>query len=157
MKIIELIPHKGIKHINFGISRDEVQSIMTEKYNSEAPIKRNDETECYFENSLQFSYESDNTLSFIEVASNPSIGVRIFDINTWEIDGNELLHLLNQKDTINEAISEGGHNPIFKENIITLYDLDEQYYECGIVTGEKWGSIGIGDKRYYNSICEIHK
>ena len=157
MKIIELIPKKGIEHIHFGMSRDEVRSIMIDKYNAGSPIKRNEETECFFENSLQFSYESDNTLSFIEISSYPPIAVRILGINTWEVDGKELLDFLNEKDKMNEKISEGGNNPIFQENIITLCELDEQYDVIGEFKGEKWAAIGIGDLRYYNSICEIYK
>jgi len=157
MQIIELIPKIGIEHINFGITRAEVRSIMMNKYDAGSPEKRNDETECYFENSLQFSYEQDDTLSFIEISSYPPIGARILGINTWEIDGKELLKLLKEKDTINEEISEGGYNPIFKENIITLYELDEQYDVIGEFKGEKWGAIGIGDKRYYKSVCMIYE
>lgn len=156
MKIIELIPKKGIEYINFGMTRDEVRSIMISKYKAGSPHKRNEETECYFENSLQFSFEEDDTLSFIEISSYPPIAVKILGINTWEIDGKELLKLLKKKDNMNEEISEGGYNPIFKENIITLYELDEQYDVIGEFKGEKWGAIGIGDSRYYEAVCNIY-
>jgi hypothetical protein len=157
MKIIELIPKKGISHINFGMTRNEVQTVMIEKYNSGAPEKRDEETDCYFENSLRFSFESDDTLSFIEICSYPPIGVKILGINTWEIDGKELLKILNEKDTINEKISEGGSNPIFEDNVIALFELDEQYDVIGDFKGEKWAAIGIGDARYYESICQIYE
>ena len=92
MRIIELIPKKGMKYIQFGMTRDEVRAIMIAKYNAGAPSMRNEETECYFENSLQFSYEPDFTLSFIEISSYPPIGIRILGVNTWEVDGKELLN-----------------------------------------------------------------
>ncbi len=157
MKIIELIPKKGIEHIHFGMSREKVRYVMMDKYKAGAPTKPNEETDCYFENSLQFSFESDNTLSFIEISSFPPIGVRILGVNAWEVDGKELLNILNGIDNINEKISEGGSNPIFQENIISLYELDKQYDVVGEFKGEKWGAIGIGDLRYYNSICEIYE
>lgn len=156
MRIIELIPKVGIEHIKFGMTRADVRSIMIAKYDAGYPEERNDETECYFENSLQFSYENDDTLSFIEISSYPPIGVKILGINTWEIDGKELLELLKEKDTMNEKISEGGYNPIFQDNIITLYELDEQYDVVGGFKGEKWAAIGIGDSRYYKSVCMIY-
>jgi len=157
MKIIELIPKKGIEHIHFGMSRDEVRSIMMDKYNAGAHEERSEETDCYFEYSLQFSYEIDNTLSFIEISSYPPIAVKILGINTWEIEGKELLEFLKEKDTMNEKISEGGHNPIFQENIIALYELDEQYDVIGEHKGEKWATIAIGDSRYYESVCMIYE
>jgi hypothetical protein len=157
MRIIELIPKKGIEHIQFGMSRKEVQLIMIEKYNSAPPQKRDEDTDCYFENSLQFGFEQDETLSFIEVSSYPPIGVRLFDLNVWEIDGKELFKALSQIDAVNDKISEGGSNPIFIENIIALYDLDEQYDNSEDASTQKWGSIGIGDSRYYDTICQIHK
>ncbi|WP_456460005.1 hypothetical protein [Reichenbachiella sp.] len=139
------------------MSRDEVQTIMIEKYEAGLPTKRDNETDCYFESSLQFSFESDNSLSFIEISSYPPFGVKVFDINTWEIDGKELFNILNERDTMNPKISEGGANPIFQESIITLSDLDEQYDVIGEFKGEKWAAIGIGDSRYYNSICAIYE
>lgn len=157
MKIIELIPKKGIEHIHFGMSRDEVRSIMIDKYNTGSPVKRDENIECFFENSLQFSYESDNTLSFIEISSYPPIGVKIVGINTWEVDGKELFNFLNEKDRMNKKISESGKNPIFEENIITLYNLNEQHDVIGGFKGEKWAAIGIGDSRYYKSICDIYE
>ncbi len=156
MNIIELIPRKGMEDIHFGMTRDEVKSIMLEKYKAGNSEKRNEETEIYFDNSLQFSFEKDDTLTFIEIFSDPKIGVKILGINTWEIDGKELLKLLNEKDQMNESISEGGHNPIFQNNIIALYELDEQYDEIGNFNGEKWATIGIGDDRYYESVCKIY-
>jgi hypothetical protein len=157
MKIIEFTPKKGILHINFGMSMDTVKEIMKTKYNADKIDPKGDRTYCYFKNSLQFSFEEDNTLSFIEAYSPPPVGIRLLSINTWEIDGNELLDRLNKVDTINEAISEGGSNPIFQNNIIALWDLAEQYDHIGGYKHKKWGAIGIGDERYYKSICDIYK
>lgn len=156
MKIIEFIPLKGIPHITFGMQRSLVREIIQKEYTEEKPALRRPETDCYFENSLQFSYEEDDTLSFIE-AGPPLTVVKIFGINTWEVSGEELLNYLSGIDSINHEISEGGANPIFKNNIITLWDLDEQYDHVGGYITRKWGAIGIGDERYYNAICDIYK
>ena len=154
--IIELIPNQGIKDISFGMHRIVVRRKMKELYGITEFKERNKETECYFESSLQFSYEEDDTLSFIEVAATPPVYVIIFGIRTWEISGKELQNLLSEKDTINMEISEGGRNPIFEKMHITLWDLDEQYDHIGNQTTPKWGAIGIGDERYYTEICKIH-
>lgn len=153
--IIELIPNQGLKSITFGMHRLEVRQKMKELYGITDWKERNQQTECYFENSLQFSFEEDGTLSFIEAAAAPPVYVILFGIKTWEISGAELQNLLSEKDSINMAISEGGWNPVFEKLHITLWDLDEQYDHVGNQTTPKWGAIGIGDERYYREICKI--
>lgn len=152
---IDLIPNIGLKDIRFGMHKDEVHKVMYELYGVTSFIPRNKETECYFDNSLQFSYEEDETLSFIETAAPPPIFVTILGINTWEVPGDKLLALLKEKDSINMEISDGGCNPIFENTHITLWDLDEQYDHIGDYKTLKWGAIGIGDERYYKSICHL--
>ncbi|MDF3001344.1 MAG: hypothetical protein K0Q48_1463 [Bacillota bacterium] len=154
--MIEFIPNQGIKDISFGMPRSEVRQKMKELYGITEFAVRNKETECYFDSSLQFSYGENDTLSFIEVAAAPPVYVIIFGIRTWEISGTELLSLLSEKDSINIEISEEGSNPIFKKMHVALWDLDEQYDHIGNQTTPKWGSIGIGDERYYNEICKIY-
>jgi hypothetical protein len=75
--IIELIPNVGLPDIRFGMNRMEVRKKMNDHYGASDYKLRSENTECYFKNSLQFSYENDNTLSFIETASPPPIFVRI--------------------------------------------------------------------------------
>jgi hypothetical protein len=155
--IIELIPNVGLSDIHFGLNRIEVRKKMYDLYGTSEYKLRNENTDCYFRNSLQFSYEGDNTLSFIETASPPPIFVRIYDINTWEIPGDKLFNLLKEKDSINTEISGNGSNPIFENIHVTLWDLDMQYDHIGNCKTPKWGAIGIGDDRYYESICSIYR
>ena len=156
MITVEFIPRRGIRHIDFGMSRAKVKELMKSKYNAGKPESKGEDTDCYFENSLQFSFEKDDTLSFIEVYSPPPVRVILLGINTWEIPGEELFNMLSKVDVMNETISEGGSNPIFQNNIITLWELDEQYDALGGHKMKKWGSIGIGDHRYYQQICDIY-
>src|SRR5687768_15600020 len=61
MRTIEFIPKKGILHIDFGMARDKVKQIMKSKYDEGKSEPKGDNTDCYFESSLQFSFEKDNT------------------------------------------------------------------------------------------------
>jgi hypothetical protein len=152
---IEFLPKKGIPFIDFGTDRKEVQRIMISQYGASDPVARSENTDCYFENSLQFSFEEDNSLSFIEASTPPPVGVKLLGMDTWKISGRKLLNFLKTKDEINLKLSEGGESPIFKNYIITLWDLDKQYDHFGGFTKKKWGTIGIGDERYYKAISEI--
>lgn len=157
MPIIEFIPKVGIAYVPFGAKRQEVREVLSKHYSAGSPKLRGNETDCYFNNSLQFSFEQDDTLSFIEASAPPPISIQLFGINTWEIGGVELLERLKALDSIRMEISEGGANPIFLNNWITLWDLDAQYDRTGGEEIPKWGAIGIGDRRYYEAICKIHK
>ncbi len=154
---VELIPNVGMGSIRFGMVREEVRRIMEENFGTnEYEVTENGQTECYFEHTLRFSYEADNTLSFIETSPPPPIYVTLLGIKTWEIPGNELLKMICEHDEMKPEISERGHNPIFKNTRISLYDLDEQYHHIGNQDVLKWGCIGIGDERYYKAVCGIY-
>jgi hypothetical protein len=72
------------------------------------------------------------------------------------MDGEEVLAYVKTIDSMNEELSEGGCNPVFQDNIIAFWDLNEQYDHHGRYKKKKWGAIGIGDERYYKAICDIH-
>jgi hypothetical protein len=90
VKAVEFIPKKGVRFlfesdkrsIEFGMPRDTVRQIMMDDYSCAEPTARSASTDCYFDNSLQFSFEQDQTLSFIEAASPPPIGVKLFHLHT---------------------------------------------------------------------------
>ena len=153
---IDLIPNVGLKDIPFGMHRKEVRKKMQEIYAINNFTTRNKSTEGFFGNSLQFSYEDDDTLSFIETAAPPPIFVSILGIRTWEIPGDELLRLLCEKDFIDMDISEGGLNPIFQQTHIALYSLSADHDFIGGHRTPKWDAIGFGDARYYKSIRAIY-
>ena len=77
---IDLIPNIGMKEFMFGMHKAEVHKKMKEIYGVADFAARGKETECYFGGSLQFSYEEDDTLSFIETAAPPPIFVTILGI-----------------------------------------------------------------------------
>lgn len=154
---VELIPNIGMDSIRFGMAREEVRKIMNEQYGTkEYEVTENGQSECYFEHTLRFSFEANDTLSFIETSSPPPIYVTLLGIKTWEIPEDELLKKICEHDEMKPEISERGYNPIFEKTHITLYDLDEQYHHIGNQDVLKWGCIGIGDERYYKTVCEIY-
>lgn len=154
--VIDLIPNIGLKDISFGMCRNEVRKIMNEIYGEDKFVLRSKETDCYYKNSLQFTYEDNDTLTFIETAPPPPIYVTLLGISTWEIPGTKLLNMLSEFDSINLKISEIGGDPIFQNTHISLWGLDAQYDQIGNYEEPKWGSIGIGDDRYYRKIISIY-
>lgn len=154
---VDLIPNTGMKGITFGMHRNEVRMKIKEIYGITDFEARGKETDCYFRNSLQITYEEDETLTFIETAAPPPIYITIFGIKTWEMSGDMLLELLCEKASLDKEISEKACCPFFKETHITLWGLDEQYDRIGGQKVRKWGAIGIGDERYYNKICSIYR
>jgi hypothetical protein len=157
--IIELIPKVGIPQINFGATRETVKKIMLDQYGETQSLMSRPQTDAYFDGALQFYFEDDWTLSYIETWESPKrkVGIKLLGFYTWEISGQDLLSELKKIDEIDLTISHEETGPIFKNNIIALWNLDEQYDHFGNWTRPKWGSIGIGDERYYQAIRNIHK
>lgn len=153
---VELIPKVGMNSIRFGMTKEEVRERMKKEFGTSKYETYQENTEGYFEYSLRFTYEENGTLSFIETCAPPPIFVTLLGHKTWEIPGDELMKKLNEIDEFNPDISESGINPIYKNQIIALYDLKEQYHHVGNQDVPKWGSISIGDERYYKNICDIY-
>lgn len=153
--IVELKPKVGIDEIKFGTPRDIVRKILEKDYKCYDITHRDHNIDMYFQNMLGFEYADDNTLSYISVSAPPPIYLKLLGINTWEISGEVLLNKLKEIDKIDKDSFEWESNPIFVNNIITLYEMDEQYDRIGNYSVAKWAAIGIGDERYYKSIKEI--
>lgn len=148
--VIDLIPNVGLKDITFGMYRSEVREIMKKIYGETNFELRNEEIDCYFSNFLQFSYEKDNTLTFIEAGSPPPIFVTLLGTNTWEIPGDKLLTMLLE--STNDKIIDISGSQIFINKHIALWGLNKDYDRIGNYQTLRWGAIGIGDERYYEKM-----
>lgn len=153
---IELIPNVGLKYIKFGMSRNEVRKIINEMLGEVKLVLRSKDTDCYLRNTLQFTYEEDDTLTFIETAPPPPTFITLLGINTWEIPGNKLLDMLCKFDSLNLEISKISGTSTFQNTHISLWGLDIHYDHIGNYQVPKWGAIAVGDDRYYRKIISLY-
>lgn len=153
MIFVELIPNYGLKGIPFGTPKEEARKLVANLFGDELPELSGTGADSYFNAALQLDYE-DETLSYIEVYGGGPVYATLYGIETWTIPGTELIKRIKEREPLDEELSKND-DPFFRDGKIAFWDLDEQYDDFGGYKTPKWGSIGIGDSRYYEAICRI--
>lgn len=136
----ELIPHKGLSDILFGMDRKNVRATMKNTYGVDTATDIKSPKDFYFGSSLQFNYKG-KTLSFIEIAIGHPLPfqLKLFGTFIHKMAGKKLQALIEEHDTVDDRLSLDD-NLYFKENYITLWRSHKK---------AKWDALGLGDRRFY--------
>ncbi len=106
--------------------------------------------------SMQLSYSPDDEVWFIGVSGNSPITYMFKGVNVFAVSASELFALMAASD------GSGPHDfdryeYCFPNQILTLWDADEQYDRQGGEEREVWGQVGIGNDSYVAAIDAIEK
>lgn len=144
----EINPKIGIGPVKLGMSRDEIKSILGEQSYSGS----NGESDYYYENSLQVEF-TDNLASFIGASYSGEYSVTYRGANVFNTEASKLFRLIaiNESETHEYDPSEY----VFPEQILTLWDADEQYDYTESEKRVIWAQIGAGSQTYLDAINEI--
>ena len=140
-------PHNGIGSIKLGMSRAEVREILGASFDSSIGS-----LDYYFNGSLQVEFENDLVI-FIGLALDESYVVTYFGVNVFDVEASELFALISAKEPQKHSFEQGEY--LFPEQIITLYDADEQYDYLGNHQRAVWGQIGLGSKAYLKAVSGV--
>lgn len=125
-------PHKGIGPISFGMSRQEVTDTMV-KNGGGTPRQRGKDTDCFFQNAFQVSFDDGGRANFIEVASGLSAVVLFAGCDVFDMRADELLVLIKNQAEPDPELSRPPHGFVFSDLILTIWDPDTQYDYKGAV------------------------
>ncbi|MFB2726866.1 hypothetical protein ACE02H_05295 [Shewanella mangrovisoli] len=140
-------PHDGIGSIKLGMHRAEVREILDGSFDSSRGS-----LDYYFNGSLQVEFEND-LVNFIGLALDESYVVTYFGVNVFDIEASELFALIAANEPLEHTFDRGEY--VFPEQIITLYDADEQYDYLGNHRRSIWGQIGLGSKAYLKAVSSV--
>ncbi|MBO9492053.1 hypothetical protein J7384_16955 [Endozoicomonas sp. G2_1] len=140
-------PHNGIGLIKLGMPRAEVRELLNGSFDSSR-----DSLDYYFNCSLQVEFEND-LVSFIGLALNESYVVTYFGVNVFDVEASDLFALISANEPLEHTFERGEY--VFPEQIITLYDADEQYDYIGNNQRSIWGQIGLGSKAYLKAVSGV--
>ena len=140
-------PHNGIGSIKLGMPRTEVREILGGSFDS----SRNS-LHYYFNGNLQVEFENE-LVSFIGVAIDESYVVTYLGVNVFDVEASELFTLISANEPLEHTFERSEY--VFPEQIITLYDADEQYDYLGNHQRSIWGQIGLGSKAYLNAVSGV--
>jgi len=149
---MELIiqPHVGIGPVRLGMKRDTVRTILG-GLGGGNPVARSADIDCFFRNSLQVSFEPDETASFIEVASDAEWICLFEGTDVFDTPADDLLRHIERFDSPDPLLSMK-NDYVFSSLILTLWEADSQYDCKRGETRGIFGAVGIGDDRYLAAI-----
>ncbi len=151
--VIQLLDSKAVVHEKLG----KTEAMGTE-------------TDYYFDNALQISYNKEAKVEFIEFCASNTLSVEIFGINPFKLLANDLVHLLKEKNgpvfnkrdapfTYNfKSISIGIFRESSEDEILEsieaskadgTYEADKVWLHEDLEKFKYFQTIGIGVKGYY--------
>jgi hypothetical protein len=138
------------------MSRAGVAKAMAD-CNGGNPVKRNAETDCFFENAFQVSFGDNGKADFIEVCSGIAAAISFDDRDVFDLHADDLLRLIRLHEPENLELSEPEGSYFFSGLIMTLWGRDEQYDHKGGEQRPVFAAIGVGAPSYLNAIRAIHR
>lgn len=154
----ELKPREGINDISFGMNSEEVQIKLGEPESTreQSIIQLGDvsipepKTDYYFENSLQISYDKDDSVEFIEIAFKESkLEVSVYGLRINKLTAVEIISFLSNEKNLkyDENDDEFPYTYNFIDQDLTFWrqvlpedDTDED--------GKYFDTVGIGKMGY---------
>lgn len=144
----EINPHIGIGPVKLGMSREEVKAALGAKNHSHSE----GELDYYFENAFQIEFV-DNKADFIGVSDEPDYTVTYEGVNVFDTQAKKLFEIINANEDQPQTFD--GYECLFLNQIITLWDADEQYDRMGAESRKVWAQIGVGSKNYLQAVLSL--
>ena len=141
----EIKPHIGIGNVELNMSRSDVKKAIGEEHFSGSK----EEMDYYYNNSLQIEFENDKA-DFIGISLHPSYNVIYKNINVFDTEAKELFNLIASNEEQTHEFSSSEY--LFPNQVVTLWDADEQYDRIGSETRLIWAQIGIGSLNYLEAV-----
>ncbi|MFT3736408.1 MAG: hypothetical protein QM776_15550 [Rhodocyclaceae bacterium] len=148
---LKIEPHIGIGPIKLGASRHEARAALSA---IGLPLEAADKNLDYFDRAgIKVEYTSD-CASFIGVSHSKVCLFTYFGKNVFDTPATELFELFASNEaTGNHVFNTYEH--VFPEQILTLWDADEQYDRIGMETRVMWAQVGVGNGVYLRAIRRI--
>ena len=109
-------------------------------------------SDFYFDSCLQIEFEND-LVDFIGVSQNENYQLMLGGIDVFDVEGIILFNAISANEQESHSFNESEY--IFPDQIVTLWDMDEQYDYLGNHKRKVWAQVGIGTKSYLKVVNGI--
>jgi hypothetical protein len=148
----EIIPLDSIGPLKLGVTRAEAREAMRAMG---FPLESARESLDYFHHScIQTECGTDGNVEFIGISSSPEITVSYKGLDVYSLPAPELFSFIADHDASGTHIYNT-YQYLFPNQVITLWDADEQYDRQGEETRPVWAQVGIGNSAYLEAIKAI--
>lgn len=149
LKELNLVPRSGVGPIKLGEKRSVIESVFSE--NGIKKSATNNNSDYYIENSIQVEFDKNGFSWFIGVSQHSSYDVLYHHTDVFDISAKTLFDLAASNDD-SGSHEFSGYEYIFPNQILTLWDADEQYDQKGGEQRVIWAQVGLGNSGYLRAI-----
>ena len=152
MHVLQLTPHQGVGPVLLGGSRTEAREALSALG---FPLEHSRGALDYFcESSIQVEYGPDNHVWFIGISASRRFTAQFQGKDVFSLAALDLFALAAASD------NSGSHTftsseYCFPNQLITLWDADEQYDRQGNESRPVWAQVGIGSSAYAAAVAAI--
>lgn len=152
MVTLDLIPHSGAGPILLGSLRAEVREVLS---TLGFPLEDSRGSLDYFcESSIQIEYSPEGHVWFIGLSCHQRYTVQYKGKDVFALEAPEIFALIAASETF-KLHAYNSYEYCFPDQIITLWDADEQYDRIGNASKPVWAQVGVGDQCYVEAISAL--
>ncbi|QXI36398.1 hypothetical protein [Pseudomonas xantholysinigenes] len=152
MPAFEILPLQAIGPVRLGATRMETREVMAA---IGFPLEQSRGDLDYFcSAAIQILYDAGEEVLFIGVSESAAFWVMFKGINVFNLPADELFLLMAEADGSGQH-EFNSYEYCFPNQILTLWDADEQYDREGGETRPIWSQVGIGSEAYLAAIAAI--
>lgn len=141
--------HVGVGQILFGMTRDEVRSLMGGlPVTFHRSVAEDPAIDAFFQTSFQISYDNDDRVEFIELARDPTLTVLYKGHDVFMLTAEELVQLVSQDAPYDPNDPELGFSYTFLDLDIALWRATVPEDEDD-PDGRFFDSISVGRQGYF--------
>ncbi len=146
---LELQPHVGVGPAKLGAIRSDVRSALEQVGLS---LDSSSDRQDYFDG-IQVEY-TDGKCSFIGISWSQRYVLKFAGLNVFNVSSEELFAMLSACDGSGEHVYNT-YDYVFPNQLVTLWDADQQYDRLGGESRVVWAQIGVGNEVYREAIQRI--
>jgi hypothetical protein len=153
--LLEIVPLKGVGPIKFGMTSDEVQAAMKAYCNDKYSHRESKGMDYFFGSALEVSYDDNGQVEFIgsQYYTDCGCDFEIYDIDPFNTAAKILFQHIASHESDSHRFDPDDY--LFRKNIITLWESEEQYDYKGSETRPVYAQVGIGNDKYLSAIDKI--
>jgi hypothetical protein len=152
MHQFEITPHIGIGPIHLGATRETIRAALT---SLGFALKSSRGSIDYFASAaIQVEYGGDDHADFIGVSCHRDYSLIYYGTNVFDTVADQIFALMSDRDNSGSHVFDRS-GFVFPNQIVTLWEADEQYDRLGGEQRPIWAQVGLGNQRYLDAIRKI--
>jgi hypothetical protein len=136
----EFVPLHSFGPAVLGASRAEIRTAFLR---AGFPLEDSLGSSDYFcDASIQVEYSPSERANFIGVSSSPRFAAHIYGLDVFDIDASELFAIITSHDNSGAHMFDE-YEYLFPNQLVSLWDADQQYDRKGNERRVIWAQVGI--------------